>query len=420
MTEGSLSGDGLVGMRSPGIGYRNAPSQALAMTDADPALGDMFGGGPFGTLEKRLGLVAPDRPRVYRRALAAVAVSWLPLLILSLIGGTLLASPKGFVWDFAVHARYLVAVPLLVFAERTCMPRLSAIARHFLDTGLVPERERSRFVAAALSTARWRDSVRVEMAIAILAYALTGILMTSVQFESSPIWQRHVVGGVETFTLAGWWHSLVSTPLLLGLLLWWFWRMVLWSRFLWLVSRLELQLIPAHPDHAAGLMFAGYSVRACGILGFALGVIVAGTMANQVFHDGATLLSLRYVPIGLVAVNIVAFCAPLACFSVNLLHAWRRGTFEYGALAGGLGRQFERKWLNRKEGIEPDALDVQHFSATTDLYSIVSNVYAMHFVPLDLKSLLYMAVATLLPFLPVVILATSLDAVLEGLAGLFF
>ena len=32
----------------------------------------------------------------------------------------------------------------------------------------------------------------------------------------------------------------------------------------------------------AGLMFVGYSVRACGVIGFGLGALVAGTVANGV------------------------------------------------------------------------------------------------------------------------------------------
>jgi hypothetical protein len=390
------------------------------MTGAEPVPDGMFDGGPFEALQRRLGLIKAERAHLRRRAIFIMALSWLPLLILSLTEGPPFPQAKAFMADFAAHARYLIAIPLLIAAEITCPPRLSAIARHFFNTGMVPEEERDRFAAAALAAVRWHGSVRAEMSIAILAYGLTGLLMSSVPIGSFPLWHHQTIGGGEAFTLAGWWHSLVSAPLLLALILWWLWRIWLWSQFLWRVSKLNLQLVPAHPDRAAGLMFVGYSVRACAILGFALGVIVAGTMANQVFHDNAPLDNLGPVALGLVAVSLALFCTPVACFMPNLLRAWRRGSFEYGALAGGVGRQFERQWLNRKDGISPDALDVQHFSATTDLYSIVSNVYGMRLIPLDTKSFLYMAVATLLPLLPVVVLATPFDVVLERAAGLLF
>ncbi len=55
------------------------------------------------------------------------------------------------------------------------------------------------------------------------------------------------------FSLAGWWHLLVSLPLLLILFFGWIWRLALWARFLFLMSRLNLRLIPAHPDNVGGL-----------------------------------------------------------------------------------------------------------------------------------------------------------------------
>src|SRR5207302_1329448 len=63
-------------------------------------------------------------------------------------------------------------------------------------------------------------------------------------------------------------------------------------------------------------------------------------------------------------------------------------------------------------------LGVQDFSATTDLYQIVANVYAMRFVPVDFKSLLMLAGATLLPFLPVALLEMPLDALVTRLKEL--
>jgi hypothetical protein len=78
---------------------------------------------------------------------------------------------------------------------------------------------------------------------------------------------------------------LVSVPLLLLLLLGWLWRVLLWWRFLWLTARLDLRLIPGHPDLAGGLMFVGSSLRSFWLLSFALGAIAAGTVANRVTNE---------------------------------------------------------------------------------------------------------------------------------------
>ena len=57
--------------------------------------------------------------------------------------------------------------------------------------------------------------------------------------------------------------SWVSNPILQFLLLRWFYRLAIWARFLWQVSRIQLSLIPTHPDRNAGLGFLGGSAYAC-------------------------------------------------------------------------------------------------------------------------------------------------------------
>jgi len=79
--------------------------------------------------------------------------------------------------------------------------------------------------------------------------------------------------------------------------------------------------------------------------------------------------------------------------------------------------QFEWKWLHRADGLDEGVLEVPDFSATTDLYQVVANVYDMNTIPLDLKNLIPLIVATLLPFGPVVLMAVPpLDLILQNLA----
>jgi hypothetical protein len=219
-------------------------------------------------------------------------------------------------------------------------------------------------------------------------------------------------------SFAGWWHALVSVPLLTVLFFGWLWRLFLWGRLLRQLSRLDLQLIPAHPDHVAGLKFVGHSLRAFSLLGCALGAIVAGFVANHVVHAGIQLAAYFYLIGGSVVCVLILFSGPLLAFSGKLLRARRRGIFAYGALALGEGQQFERKWLNRAGHLDEGVLEVPDFSATTDLYQVVSNVYDMGTIPLDLKDLIPLVIATLLPFVPVALMAVPLNVLLRQLANL--
>src|SRR4051812_1210795 len=76
-------------------------------------------GGLVDRLEGRLGVIGGTQARIMQRALFATLVTWLPLLILSLAEelayGT--AVKVTFLRDFAVNARFLVALPILILAE---------------------------------------------------------------------------------------------------------------------------------------------------------------------------------------------------------------------------------------------------------------------------------------------------------------
>jgi hypothetical protein len=54
------------------------------------------------------------------------------------------------------------------------------------------------------------------------------------------------------------------------------------------------------------------------------------------------------------------------------------------------------------------------------VYSVASNVYAMRFVPVDLKNLISLAVALLLPFGPVVLLTIPIKTILQSLQKRLF
>jgi hypothetical protein len=390
-------------------------NEALKEEARDP---DVFDGGPPIGLQILVGLMKPGRPNIRLRMLVAVGIGWLPLLALTLLQSIWLsdASFASFISDYGIHARSLIAAPLLIGVEGIILPRLSGIVRHFRDGGLVGPSDASAFDRAIRSTLRLRDSMRLEILVVVLAITLITTLAFTVPPQMFPQWHRVGHGAGASISSAGWWHTLISVPILLILLLGWLWRMVLWARFLFLMSRLNLHLVPSHPDRAGGLKFVSISVQSFSALAFILGVIGAGTVANRVMHDGFTFLSFRYVILGLVIFCVVFFSAPLAMFLHQLLTTWRRGALQYGALARSVGLQMERRWLGH--GVDATAIDANDFSATTDLYSVAANVYSMNVLPLDLRTLGIVAVATILPFVPVVLMSVSPEVIVEKLTGI--
>ena len=89
-------------------------------------------------------------------------------------------------------------------------------------------------------------------------------------------------------SLAGVWYGFVSLPLFQFLLLRWYWRIFIWTRFLWQVSRIRLNLVPTHPDLLGGLGFLANTADAFAVLLVAHGAMLAGLIASRVFFLGAT------------------------------------------------------------------------------------------------------------------------------------
>lgn len=378
----------------------------------------LFNGGPPTRIYGWLRLHSSAEKRVWGLAIGAALMSWLPLAVLAAAQGDLIGSlgPGPFLRDIAVHARYLIAVPLLIAATPACVSTLGMLAQHFMDSGLVVDVDHERYDAATSSTRRLRDAVAMEIAVIVAAYAIVAATFYSVDLAHLPAWYMAGHGSATGLSGAGWWHVLVSLPLLLILVLGWLWRMFLWARFLWLISRLNLRLLPAHPDRAAGLRFVGYSVNAQAPFAVALSVIAAGMIANRLVHDSAALLSYKYVVIGLAVFVVVLVVAPLLVFGGKLIATWERGVLEYGALANRVGREFERHWIESRGDFADNPLHSRLSLAAMNMCTLSSNVYAMRFIPVDTRSVILLVAMTLLPFLPVVLMVLPLDVVIKDLA----
>src|SRR5437763_796336 len=90
----------------------------------------------------------------------------------------------------------------------------------------------------------------------VLVYAV-GIHYVWEQFTAVQVatWYSTPRPGGTELTAAGHWYAYVSVPLFQFLLLRWYFRIAIWSRFLWQVSRIPLQLSAVHGDGLAGLGF---------------------------------------------------------------------------------------------------------------------------------------------------------------------
>lgn len=372
----------------------------------------LFELGPPQRIQRRLVFAAQNRPHVIRRAIFILIAGWVPLVILTAFE----SSFTFFVKDLSVTARSLIAAPLLVIAEITCAKYLTSLADYFVEADYIAEQDIPKYEALLASTRRLLNALPIEIIVIALTYISVFVIFAEIPEQQVGSWQFSSTG-IGGYSAAGWWNILVSVPLLLMTLYGWVWRWILWVRFLLVTSRLNLNLVPSHPDHAAGLGFLGHSLRAYSIVAVALSTIVAGRIATEVLAGVSPLE--HQLLLGGTAIAIIAFFTlPLYSFSHVLLHEWHRGTAHYGELAAYLGRDFETKWFNRKVRNETDALDASDFSALTDLYQVVSNAYEMKLSPVNLHSIIALVGALLLPFIPVLLMTVPIDIILKDIAAL--
>jgi hypothetical protein len=380
------------------------------------------GGPPFGWLQRRFGLWPLSQPpRNGRRIACVVLAAWVPLLILAAAQGHAFGPRRSeaFLFDIAAYARYLISAPLLLEAETVCLPVLARIAREFGESGLIHAADRARYDALLTSTERRLTSPVADIVIVVLAYMQSLVMVQGINADLRPTWRGEVANGAVSLTLAGWWLALVSYPLYLTLLYGWLWRLLLWTRLLWRISRLNLRLLPTHPDHTVGLGFLRAALLVLPLLAFAIACVPAGAMANLVLYEGRPVLSFKIEVIVFVVFVVVLLLGPLTVFLGPIRRARLRGIFTYGSLAGAVGNQLEEKWVD--EGhchAGRDSLEVSDFSATTDLYQVTSNTEPMRLLPFDLKSVAPVIVATLLPFVPLLLLQIPAKQLLEALTKL--
>ena len=180
-----------------------------------------------------------------------------------------------FFLDLEVHVRFLVAMPLLIVAELVVHRRMRFVAKQFLERKVIPESARTRFDAAIASAFRLRNSVVAEVLLIALVYGV-GVFIVWRLFTALST-SLVVLGAGESraaeAVARGMWYGYVSLPILQFLLFRWYFRIFIWARFLWQVSRLGLSLVPTHPDHVGGLGFLSNTVYAFDPLAVAHGGI---------------------------------------------------------------------------------------------------------------------------------------------------
>jgi hypothetical protein len=393
-------------------------------TSASPLEGDfsIVLGGPLFQALRRAHLSGNVLELVRRRILVLSVVAWVPLLALSAVDGKAWGAEVAvpFIYDVDAHLRFLVALPLLIVAELVVHQRMRPVVVQFVTMGLVRGATRERFDAAIESAMRLRNSMLAEVLMIAIVYGV-GILVVWRYYIAlgAPTWYATPEGAGRRLYLAGWWYFLVSLPLFQFLLLRWYFRLFVWARFLWQVSRLDIAYAPMHPDRTGGIGFLSRIGYAFTPLLLAQGTLLAGMIANRIFFDGASLAQFKLEVFTFVAVMVGFVLAPLLVFVVPLSRAKRAGLRDYGHLAKDLVDEFDAKWLGGRAHGEP-LVGSPDPSSLCDIAASFDVVREMRVVPITRDTVLQLVVMTLLPVGPLLLTMVSVEELLAQLLKIVF
>ena len=258
-------------------------------------------GGPLYRLGLRLGLVRKGTNTV-PLGLALSLLSWSILLALAVIGGV---SDRLFSLSaIAGDIRLLVVIPLFFLCETSLDPRLSAFVATIVRSGVVPSNALPALEAEIARTVRWKDAWLPE-AVCLFAAALLSLFAAQLHLSGKTAAFDPATRTIGDLPWAGLWYWVVCLPLFRFLMFRWIWRIALWCCFLWRVAKLDLHLLPTHPDGAGGLGYLEVVQTHFAALVLAISIVVSASFAEEIY-TGKKLFDVIYPPLALTIIMELA------------------------------------------------------------------------------------------------------------------
>jgi len=369
-------------------------------------------GGPLHQLGRRLGLVRGTNTTPL--GLAIGVGLWLAIFALAAIEG--LAGQLFSLKLIGIDARLLVVIPLFFVCETWVNPRMTSFVRAIVKSGVVPPSEVPSLNAAVtrirrLKDAWWPDAVCLLVAVA-LAATTTALLTLGTSSDVDL-----ALKGPAAFVYFGVALTVFRFLVFLGL-----WKVGLWVWFLWQVSRLDLHLIPGHPDRDGGLgSVQGVQERFTPLVA-AISVLECAAMAEAI-STGKFAIANVYPWLALVVLlDAAVFLGPLLVFVDKLEEGRAKGMGAYSTLAARYVTEFEAKWTSGNLPPDERLLGTPDLQSLADLAHSVSIVQTMRWVTIGPRLLSRLSVAALAPLAPLLLfqypLAELAQKLIKQLVGM--
>ena len=366
-------------------------------------------------VERAVGLVPAAGSGIGRRAILLAALTWFPLSLWAAFAHRVLPGTvaEPLLEHFGVHVRCLVAIPLLVIAEAMAQAQTLSIVPYFLRSGLVTEVERPRLREVVSGVVRLRNATLPWAVMAGLVIAWIALEPTTTSHEL--LWAAEDSTATARLGFGGWWLVFVARPVFVALLLVWLWRLALVFLLLGRIARLDLSIVPSHPDRAGGLGFLERMPLAFSLVVLAVSAVVASQWAHQVVYHGVAVQSLFAPMAALVVIAMLLFLSPLLLFLPKLTGAKRKALADYGALVGEHGRRVRRRWILGEKVADDGLLDAPELGPVADTLTLYEAVQKMRPAPIGRRAAMAIALPAVIPIVVVLVLQIPLKSLVLGL-----
>lgn len=377
-------------------------------------------GGPLHRMACRLGLTrAPANSTGVGLALGLI--TWGVLMALSFVQWLLDGTAAAHFPTIGAHVRLLIAIPLLFVTEAWVDPRTTAFVRETERSGLIPQSELPDLSREIRRVRRLNEFWLVEAGLLVAAFGME-LLNAHFSMLETKAWAMAPAGAGAELTLAGSWYWMFCLPLFRFLLLRWLWRLGVWTFFLWRLSRLEIRLIPIHPDYTAGLGNLELVHIHFAPLIAAISAVLAASYAEDVSAGKLAFEAIFPQVVLILLVDMALFTGPLFIFTPKLWRCRLKGLSDYMVFSERYVRKFDRKWLRGGAGSGDELLGTADIQSLADLSNSIEIVRNMRWVPVSYGLLVSFAAAAILPMLPLLLLKYPIDElaqrILQMLVGI--
>ena len=345
-----------------------------------------------------------------RRAAFFAMVAWLPLAVWAFLQGH--ALPGGIaeplLTHFGINVRCLVAIPLLILAEGVALRTTVAMARQFVRNGLVTEAQRGAFAALLRGVARLRDSSLPW--VVVLGLTLAWVIADPADPHNDAL--SWAVDGAGNLGFGAWWFAYVARPIFSVLVLGWLWRMVVVFILFRRISKLDLDLVPTHPDRAAGLGFLEFYPGAFALVTFAVAAVVGSGWAHDIVYHGERVESM--IPPLALFTDVWTFLllSPLLAFTPKLMATKRQARLDYGRMVGEQGSLVRRRWVLGDASAQGEMLEPAGVGPVADAQALHAAVMRIRMAPIGKSALLAVLIPIVLPMLAVFAIQIPLKTML--------